>query len=127
MAKYTSPVVLDTLLDEVATADRVVACSGQPATYAEATTGAPDGKMLGSCASAPGSYTKAASGTGRKLSMAELDGGTVDASGDVDHLAWVDDDLGRLLHVTTVPARPLVAGDDLEVAALDVLTIAQPT
>ena len=38
MAKATPDAVLDKILDEIATATSMVACSAQPTTYAEATS-----------------------------------------------------------------------------------------
>lgn len=73
-------------------ADRQVMCQGRPASYAEATSdlGA-GGKALGETAVAAGDFTLADGAIdGRKLTVGQKTGVTVDVQGIWDHTALVD-------------------------------------
>ena len=123
MAKATTTAVLDKLLDEVATATRMIACSAQPTTYAEAnaTYALADVTMAG------GDFTKAAGDvSGRKVTVAAKSGVLIDVSGTANHVALVRVSDTTLLYVTTCTSQALTANGsntcsfpawDVEVAA----------
>jgi hypothetical protein len=106
MAKATPDAVLDKQHDEVATATRMIACSAQPTTYAEAnsTYALADVTMSGV------DYTKANGDTsGRKLTMAAKSAVLIDVSGTATHVALVRVADSTLLYVTTCTSQALTA------------------
>jgi hypothetical protein len=106
MAKATPDAVLDKPLDEIATATRMVACSAQPTTYAEAnaTYALADVTMAG------GDFTKANGDTsGRKVSMAAKSAVLIDVSGTANHIALIRVADTTLLYVTTCTSQALTA------------------
>lgn len=106
MAKATPDAVLDKILDEVATATRMVACSAQPTTYTEAnaTYALADVTMAG------GDFTKANGDTsGRKVTVAAKSSVLIDASGTATHIALVRVSDSTLLYVTTCTSQALTA------------------
>ncbi len=128
MAKHTDPYVLDGAASRIAEATALHLCAGQPATYAEATTAPATGKSLGSIAMTPGigtagsDYSLANGDTsGRKVTVAAQTGIGVATSGTADHVALVNTTTGqeRLLHVTTMPAQAVTAGNTANTAAWD--------
>lgn len=116
MAKFASNAVLDAALGVVAAADRLLLLSGQPASFAAATTGA-----LAAASMAPGDFALG-NGTagGRRLTVAARNGLVAQAGGTADHVALVDMAGGRLLYVTTCPAAPVVSGATVNVATWSV-------
>lgn len=123
MAKYANDDIMDAALNVVINnASTRVACSGQPASYSDATTLASNGgNKLGSTSIASGDFTGPVDGdtSGRKLTVPEQTGVAVDEDGDVDHEALVDDGNSRLLHVTTVPTTSVTTSGDMTLAARD--------
>lgn len=129
MAGFTADANLDAALDRIATADRVIACAGQPADYSEATTnlGTGSGKKLGAVNCVTGDFTKADGDTsGRKITLATITGGTVDISDDADHIAFVDDGASELLQVNTCTLQTLTAGNGLSINGGKILEIRDP-
>lgn len=121
MAKWLNDLVHDALLDKIATADQLVLCEGQPASYADATTdkGA-GGNALGETALDGGDFAKANGDvSGRKITIAQKTGIPADVSGDWDHVALVDDALSLLLLVTPLAYAAILAVD----TATDTITI----
>lgn len=115
MAKFASDGVLDAPLDKIiAEADRMIVCSGQPATYAAA-VGA---NALADVAVAGGDFTKANGDTsGRKVTIAAKAGVAVDTTGDADHVALVDDGASALLYVTTAPTQAVAGGGTVDIGS----------
>ena len=104
MAKYVLPAVLDAALDEIATANLMVAVAGQPADYAAAQEG-----KLAEVALAPGDFTKANGVTsGRQVTVAEKPNAAVLVEGTADHVALLDTVGERVLYVTVTTAPQLL-------------------
>lgn len=106
MAKATPDAVLDKILDEIATATRMIACSAQPTTYTEAnaTYALADVTMAG------GDYTKANGDTnGRKVTMGAKSSVLIDTSGTANHVALVRVSDTTLIYVTTCTSQALTA------------------
>lgn len=106
MAKATPDAVLDKILDEIATATRMIACSAQPTTYTEAnaTYALADVTMAG------GDFTKANGDTsGRKVTMGAKSSVLIDTTGTANHVALVRVADSTLLYVTTCTSQSLTA------------------
>lgn len=111
MAKFASEDVLDGALNVVRGATRMVAVSGQPASFAVADAG-----RLAEAALAGGDFVIAAGDvSGRKVTIAAKAGLPVIAAGTADHVALLD--ATRLLYVTTCPAQALPAGGTVSIAS----------
>ena len=121
MAKWTNDLVLDAALDFVINnTEKLVLCTAEPASYADATTDSPTGVALGETAMTPQEFTKADGDiNGRKLTVAAQAGIQVDVGGTANHIALVDDTNSRLILVTTVSPVSLTLGGSAEVAAFD--------
>lgn len=121
--KFSSNAVLDGTLNVVRTATRMVALSGQPATYAAADAGRLAEAPLGTA-----DYTLAAGDiSGRKVTIAAKSGLPVVAAGTADHVALLDPVSSTLLYVTTCPvyvttcpAQAVVIGGTVGFAAWSV-------
>jgi hypothetical protein len=106
MAKFAPTATLDTLLNAVAAGIRMTALSSQPSVFADIAT-----YLLGHIAVAGADFTKAADGSGRKVTIAQKTGATIDASGTATHIAI--DDGANLLYVTTCTSQALTLGNPL--------------
>jgi hypothetical protein len=107
MPKWINTLAADALLDYIAGATAMHACSTLDAspTLAEVTTAS-----LADVALAGGDFTKAtgdAGGQSRKTIIAAKPGVTIDFSGTADHIALVDGSVVRL--VTTCTSQALAA------------------
>ena len=106
MAKATPDAVLDKILDEIATATRMLACSAQPTSYTEANST----YALADVTMAGGDFTKANGDTsGRKVTMGAKSSVLIDASGTANHIALVRVSDSTLLYVTTCTSQALTA------------------
>lgn len=106
MAKATPDAVLDTMLDEIATATRQIACSDQPTTFTEANST----YALADVTLDSGDFSKANGDTsGRKLTTAAQNGVLIDSSGTATHIALVRVADSTLLYVTTCSSQALTA------------------
>jgi hypothetical protein len=95
-------------------ANIMTACSAQPTTRAEAVTT----YALADVTMASGDFTIANGDTnGRKVTIAQKTGVTVDANGTANHVALCDGT--RLLLVTTCTAQVLTAGNTITFPAFD--------
>lgn len=113
MPKFASNDVLDASLNVVASATRLVALNGQPASFAAANSG-----RLAEATMAPGDYALAAGDvSGRKVTVAAKNNLAVLSGGTADHVALLDVAGSRLLYVTTCPAQALVTGGTVSIAA----------
>lgn len=125
MAKATPDAVLDKPLDEVATATRMIACSAQPTTYAEANST----YALADVTMAGGDFTKANGDvSGRKVTMGAKSSVLIDVSGTATHIALVRVSDSTLLYVTTCTSQALTANgsNTVNFPAWDI-EIADPT
>jgi hypothetical protein len=113
MAKYINPSVLDLALNDIKTnANKLVLCSTQPTTYAEANAT----YKLGEVAMASGDYTLANGDTsGRKITVAAKTGVPVSSSGTVTHVALVDTTNSILKFVTTTASTAVASGGTCDV------------
>ena len=122
MAKSVNDDVLDAALDEIINnADTRVACEGEPSTYADATTDKGNGgNALGETTITAGDFSKSDGDTsGRKLTVPQQTGVSVDVDGTVDHEAIVDDTQSRLLHVTTTTSQSVTTGGTMTLDSRD--------
>jgi hypothetical protein len=106
MAKAANDLVMDAALDFIATSTRMIACSAQPTTFAEAnaTFALADVSMAG------GDFTKANGDvSGRKTTIGAKSGVLIDVSGTANHVALVDVANSRLVYVTTCTPQALTA------------------
>lgn len=123
MAKTVHDDVLDGALNIVKNnCTRMTACSAQPTTYTEANAT----YALADVTMAAGDFTLANGDTsGRKLTVAQKTGVTVDASGTANHVALLDVTNSKLLYVTTCSNQALTAGNTMTFNAWDI-EIADP-
>lgn len=124
MTKFLADEVLDDLLDRIATATRVVVCSGQPANFAGIAAVA-----LADVAVTPGAgngdFTIANGDTnGRKLTLAQQAAIDIDVSGTATHISF--DDGSLLLAVTTCTSQALTDTGTVTIPAFDI-EVADPT
>lgn len=122
MAKTVLDDVLDAALDEIALANIMTACDTLPTTRAEAITT----YMLADIAMTPVTDFTIADGdtNGRKVTVAEKTGVTVDTTGTAINVALCDGT--RLLYVTECTSQLLTATNTVDFPAWDI-EIADPT
>jgi hypothetical protein len=122
MGKIVHDDVLDGALNIIKNnATLMTVCSAQPATRAEAVST----YALADVAVSSSDFTLAnGDASGRKCTVAQKTGVTVDGSGTATHIALVDGT--RLLYVTTCTSQVLTAGNTVNVPAWDI-EIADPT
>lgn len=128
MGKSVHNDVLDAALSYISTnADRESVCETEPTTYAEATTNKGGGGKKLAMSSSP-SFTGPADGdaNGRKITVDQKTGITVDVTGDADHVALSDSINSKLLLVTTCTLQTLTSGNTVTIPAWDD-EIADPT
>jgi hypothetical protein len=125
MAKWAHADTLDGGPSYIKTyCDKVIVCSTQPTTYAEATST----YALADVTVDTNDFTLAAySTTGRMCTFAAQSDVTVDASGTAAHLAFVDVSETKLLYVTTVTSQVLTAGNTVDIPETDLFQISQPS
>ncbi len=103
-----------------ANATTQLVCTTQPTDRATALANA-----LADVAVASGDFTAAADGGGRKLTCAAKNAVPIDTGGNAQHIAWID--AVRLLYVTTCTPQALVGGGTVDIPAIDICKIPQPT
>lgn len=123
MAKAAPDATLDALLAKIATATRLVVCSGEPANFAGiAAVALADVVMTAGLGG--GDYTSANGDTnGRKVTVAQQAAVPIDTSGTATHISL--DDGSALIYVTTCTSQALTALGTVTVPAWDV-EIADP-
>jgi hypothetical protein len=114
MTRYANPLVMDAALDYIATANLLCINQAQPATYAEATTGA---KFLASVGVTSASFTKAAGSSGRKTTISVC-GGTVTTTGSANHMSLVITSSSTLVYVWVLTEQYITAGNTFTAPAL---------
>lgn len=124
MAKLLHDDVFDNGLNAIKTnANKMVACSTQPTTYAEANAT----YALADVAMTSDDYTISNGDvSGRKLRVAAKSSVNIDSSGTYQHLALVDTVNSKLLAVTTGTSQVLTAGNTIDIPAWDI-ELADPT
>lgn len=132
MAKFSADENMDAMLDNIkTTATRLCVCSAQPATYAEATTtydgGASKYKLAIKTITST-DFTGPADGdsSGRKLTVNEAAGVTVDASASATYIALCDSVAEVVLYATTCTSQALTSGNTVTVPAW-IIEVADPT
>ena len=116
MGKWVADQVLDSALALIAVADRVVALSAQPASFAAAWSGKlAEAELSGAdFAFGPGDTS------GRKVTVAPKQGADVLSAGAASHVALIDTAGNRLLYVTTCPIQNLALGGTVDFDAWSV-------
>lgn len=111
MAKFVHDDVLDGALNIVKnTCTRMTACSQQPTTFAEANAT----YALADVTMTSGDFTLADGDvSGRKLTVAQKSGVTVDTDGTATHVALLDVANSKLLYVTTCTSQALTSGNTM--------------
>lgn len=123
MAKQAPDAMIDAALDYVAGCDRMIACSAEPTSYAEA-TGTYD---LATATMTPVTdFTKANDTSGRKVTMAAKTGVTIDHSGTATHIALVKTGDSTLRYITTCTSQALTQGGTVDFPVWKI-NIADPT
>lgn len=98
-------------------AETVYICSTQPTTFTEASST----YKLADVAVDSSDFTGPANGdtSGRKITLNQQTGVTVDSSGSAVHLAITDDSASKLLIVTDFTSQSVTAGNTLTINAFD--------
>jgi len=123
MAKAAPNSTLDALLNEIATATRLVVCSGEPANFAGIAAVALADVTL-TAGAGNGDYTIAdGDASGRKITVAQQASVEIDSTGTATHVSL--DDGADLIYVTTCTSQALTSGGTVTVPAWDV-EIADP-
>jgi len=117
MAKSIADDVLDAAGAELATATRMVVCSGEPANFAGIAAVALADVTL-TAGVGGGDYTQAAGDvSGRKTTVVQQSAIPIDSSGDATHISL--DDGTTLQGVTTCTTQTLTSGGTVTVPAID--------
>lgn len=115
MAKRFPTATLDGLLDVIAAGDKIVVCSAEPTTFAEANA---TFLLAGVVAVPVTDFTKAAgSPTGRKVTVAAKNGVSVTATGTATHVAVIRTADSTLRAVTTCTSQALTSGNTVNIPA----------
>jgi len=110
MAKSAHQDVLQNGLQYVKdNADKYYACSTEPTTYAEATST----YALASENVSSSDFTWETGSTGEELTVAAKSGISIDADGELNHVALVDSATSKLLIANTTSSQQLYAGNEL--------------
>lgn len=124
MAKNAPDAMLDASLDYVAQSDRIIVCSAEPTTYAEATS---TYALATANATAVTDFPKAAgTPSGRKVTVAAKSGTSVTASGTATHIAVCRTTDSSLRYVTTCTSQVLTSGNTVNIPSWTI-TIPDPT
>jgi hypothetical protein len=115
MAKTVNTAVLDLALNDIKTnGNKMVVCSSQPTTYAEANSTF----MLANVAMTSTDYTLAAGDTsGRKVTTGSKTGISISTSGTATHVAIIDTTNSILKLVTTCTSQALSTGGTVDIPA----------
>lgn len=113
MAKYINPNILDLALNDIrSNANRMVLCTQQPTTFAEANAT----YALASVAMAPADYTLANGDvSGRKITVAAKSAVPVTVSGTGAHVALIDTTNSVLKFVTTTASTAVASGGTVDI------------
>lgn len=122
MGKFAPNIVLDAPADIIDQSNKIIACSAQPTTYAEANST----YALVSAAMTPDTDFTKANGdvSGRKVTVAAKSGASIGTSGTATHIALVSTGDSTLRYVTTCTSQALTAGNTANFPAWDIETAA---
>ena len=110
MGKSVNDVVLDAALNYIKNnCTRMTACSQEPTTYTEGNAT----YSLADVTLASGDFTVANDTSGRKVTIAQKTGVTVDSTGTANHVALLDVSNTVLLYVTTATSQALTAANTM--------------
>lgn len=128
MGKSVHDDVLDAMLDNIAdNCTRVVVCSTEPTTYAEANATYALADVTVTAGDGNGDFTIANGDTsGRKLTLAQQTAVAIDSTGSAQHVALLDVSNSKLLLVTTCTAQTLTSGGTVTIPAFD-MEVADPS
>jgi hypothetical protein len=117
MAKLVPDAILDEMLDIIASqCTRVTICSTQPTTYTEANAT----YALADVTVDNTDFTAANGDTnGRKITLAQQTGVTIDTSGSAQHIALLNVSGSELLAVTTCTTQSVTSGNTATINAFD--------
>ncbi len=111
MGKAAPDALIDSSLDYIAGCDRMIACSAEPTSYAEA-TGTYD---LAIATMTPVTdFPKSNDTSGRKVQVAAKNTVTIDHSGDATHIALVKTGDSTLRAITTCNQQTLTGGGTVD-------------
>ena len=116
--------VLDALLDVIATATAVHACTSEPATHA-AIAGVTVGNYTVTAGAGGGDYTIAAGATGRKLTLGAQSGNNGTGTGAANFLAYTDG--ATLLFTTAASGDTINSGSPWTIGEYIIVTVGDPT
>jgi len=128
MSKWANSKVEDYGLDYLRqNTTRIVACQGQPTSYADAATPVATGKLLGSLTGiVPASWTLGNDPTtGRRLTLAS-ETIPIGYAGTLDHIALVNDAVPELLYTLPVTVPQAVVGGNTVTTPDISITIQNP-
>lgn len=122
MGKLVPDARLDIFLAAIANeCTRVTICSTQPTTYTEANSTYALADVTVTAGDGNGDFTIANGDTnGRKLTLLQQTGVTIDTSGTAQHIALLDVAGTELLAVTTCTSQAVTAGNTATINAFDI-------
>lgn len=122
MAKLVPDARLDIFLAAIADeCTRVTICSTQPTTYTEGNATYALADITVTAGAGAGDFTIGNGDTnGRKLTLLQQTGVTVDTSGTAQHIALLDVAGTELLAVTTCTSQAVTAGNTATINAFDI-------
>lgn len=122
MAKLIPDAKLDEMLGTIADqCTRVTICSTQPTTYTEANATYALADVTVTAGAGNGDFTIGNGDTnGRKLTLLQQTGVTVDTSGTAAHIALLDVAGTELLAVTTCTSQSVTSGNTATINAFDI-------
>lgn len=122
MGKLIPDARLDIFLDAIANeCTRVTICSTQPTTYTEGNSTYALADVTVTAGVGNGDFTKGDGDTnGRKLTLLQQTGVTVDTSGTAQHIALLDVSGTELLAVTTCTSQSVTSGNTATINAFDI-------
>jgi hypothetical protein len=124
MPKACPDATFDTMLAKIATATRLMVCSGEPANFAGIAAVALADVTL-TAGNGNGDYVISNGDTsGRKVRVGQQDNVPIDSSGTATHVSL--DDGSALIYVTTCTSQVLTSGGTVTVPVWDV-EVADPT
>lgn len=111
MAKTAPDALIDAELDYLAACDRMIACSAQPTSYSDATTGV---DLATATLTPVTDLPKADDVSGRKVTVAAKLAVTIDHTGTASHIALCKSSDSTLRAITTCTGQLLTAGGTVD-------------
>lgn len=124
MAKFQDDQMLNVALSAIAdNVTLITVCSGQPTTYAAATSavsGANGFEVARTVVSGADFTIADGDSSGRKVTIGQQTSLTVSATGGANHIALCSQASSRLWYVTTATSQNLTSGNQLTINAWDI-------